>query len=226
MSRFSQHVPGELPAGACWPWQGSRNTYGYGRISEGKRGSCVALMAHRLSWEIHRGAIPDGMNVLHSCDNPPCVNPGHLFLGSQADNVADMVAKGRQQRGAKHAHSKLTDAEAVVMRTAYLAGTTTAELAARFGRTKTGVTYVLRGEGWRHLDDGLQAQLDVMLRSRLSRPGESHPSSKLTEADVREIRQLLGSLRHADIAQRFGISTALVSMINTRKAWAHLPDEE
>ena len=84
---------------ACWPWLGYRNRNGYGHMRVGNN---VRLYAHRVSWELHYGKIPDGMLVCHRCDNPPCVNPLHLFLGSHADNHADRNAKGRQARGERH----------------------------------------------------------------------------------------------------------------------------
>ena len=78
------------PAG-CWEFTGPRANYGYGKVgfADGMRA------AHRISWEHHNGPIPVGMLVLHRCDNPPCVNPEHLWIGTQADNMRDMVAKGR-----------------------------------------------------------------------------------------------------------------------------------
>ena len=92
--RFEDKViRGESPDD-CWDWKGSIGTYGYGRLQAGARGEGV-LGAHRASWLIHNGPIPEGMAVLHRCDNPPCSNPCHLFLGTQAENMYDAIAKDR-----------------------------------------------------------------------------------------------------------------------------------
>lgn len=82
----------------CWNWAGLRNKFGYGRLTSSGKGA-RDLVAHRVSWEFHHGQIPNDLCVLHKCDNPPCVNPDHLFLGTKADNNADKVAKDRQARG-------------------------------------------------------------------------------------------------------------------------------
>lgn len=79
----------------CWPWVAYRHGAGYGRINRGPA-KAGQVFAHRVSWEIHYGSIPDGLYVLHRCDNPPCQNPAHLFVGTTADNMRDKVAKGRQ----------------------------------------------------------------------------------------------------------------------------------
>src|SRR6185295_12854167 len=81
----------------CWPMHGA-NFEGYPTMSIRRR----SKRANRVSWEIHKGPIPSGLWVLHKCDNPPCVNPNHLWLGTPQDNIADMVAKNRQARGSTH----------------------------------------------------------------------------------------------------------------------------
>lgn len=87
----------------CWLWKGNRNRQGYGRT--GVHGKYIAI--HRYAFERFRHRIPAGMSVLHRCDNPPCCNPAHLFLGTLADNRRDCVAKGRQARGNSHmSHTK------------------------------------------------------------------------------------------------------------------------
>lgn len=89
--RFFTKVIKHHGADACWEWIASKDVGGYGHL--GRNGRVVS--AHRLSWEIKYGPIPAGMNVLHHCDNPACVRPDHLFLGTHSDNMRDMCAKGR-----------------------------------------------------------------------------------------------------------------------------------
>ncbi len=92
--RFWKHVH---KTDSCWLWTASVNDKGYGQLFVGVGKS--PLRAHRVSWELHRGLIPIGLLVLHHCDNPPCVRPDHLFLGTYKDSTQDMISKGRQ-RGA------------------------------------------------------------------------------------------------------------------------------
>jgi hypothetical protein len=75
----------------CWPWTGYTNTRGYGVIRINRR----TVLAHRIAYQVERGPIPDGLFVCHHCDNPPCCNPAHLFLGTQTENMRDMISKGR-----------------------------------------------------------------------------------------------------------------------------------
>ncbi len=108
----------------CWLWTGFCNQDGYGTIQRGKRPS-YPLFVHRVSWEIYKGPIPDGLNVLHNCpggDNPRCCNPSHLFLGTQLDNVRDMYNKGRdnKSKGENQHSSKLTEKQVLEIRSKYI----------------------------------------------------------------------------------------------------------
>jgi len=94
LREFMHHLPKFSGKGACWEWKKYRNPKGYGVI-------CFDLMkfpVHRMSFEHFKGMIPKGMVVMHTCDNPPCFNPEHLYLGSHADNMHDMKVKGRARR--------------------------------------------------------------------------------------------------------------------------------
>ena len=104
--RFERHVD---RSGDCWLWTGSMNQAGYGQMRVGRRGRIFSV--HRLSYEWKNGPIPDGLCVCHKCDNPSCVNPDHLFLGTYRDNTQDMIRKGRHSKSrAPHTRvRKLTD---------------------------------------------------------------------------------------------------------------------
>lgn len=104
--RFSKKVEC-IPFSGCWVWMGFDMRDGYGGLNV----NGTPKLAHRISWKLHRGEIPSGMCVLHRCDVACCVNPDHLFLGTQQENIADKVAKNRQAKGERHGMSKLSDAD-------------------------------------------------------------------------------------------------------------------
>ena len=120
----------------CWLWTVAANG-GYGHLKRaGKR-----LLAHRVSWEIHNGAIPDGLWVLHRCDNPPCVNPAHLFLGTPGDNVLDCVSKGRAR---KKGRGVMSDSELAIISAAMERGEGKLKIARALGRTRTAIVAACR----------------------------------------------------------------------------------
>ena len=130
---------------SCWLWSGGTVGRGYGSIMLPDQSTGTA---HRVSYEIHYGEIPDGMNVLHKCDNPPCVNPKHLFLGTHADNSLDMTDKNRQANGESCGLSKLTESDIKYIRESDL---TQKELAKEFGVTQANISEIKRGRTWRHV---------------------------------------------------------------------------
>jgi hypothetical protein len=152
LERFTKRYEVDVET-ACWNWTGASMVRGYGVIRIGRRNEG----AHRASWLIHRGEIPSGAFVCHRCDNPRCVNPEHLFLGTSADNVADMDTKGRRRtvlprlHGEQHPTSKLTEEAVLAIVTEGRAGVTMTSLAFRFGISEAQVRRILTGEHWSHL---------------------------------------------------------------------------
>ncbi len=145
---------------ACWIWTGARTSQGYGNL----RRNGQSLGAHRLSWTLTVGPIPDGMSVLHHCDNPSCVNPNHLFIGTHLDNMRDAVSKGRfkpwnataseeelkklSQPRERNGRAKLTSDQINDIRRLYSAGETQVALAAHFGIARTQIGRIVRREQW------------------------------------------------------------------------------
>jgi hypothetical protein len=136
---------------SCWEWVGNKGRFGYGRIQEfGVSGKTV--QAHRLSYQMHVGPIPDGLFVMHKCDNPSCVNPGHLQLGTPRDNTQDMIAKGRKRVvapvGEGNGKSKLTAELAKYIKSSL---STNAELARELNLSPNCIRGVRTGRTWKHV---------------------------------------------------------------------------
>jgi hypothetical protein len=135
------------PSG-CLEWTGAKNERGYGIYYK----SGHLLRAHRVAWEMENGAIPAGVIVLHRCDNPPCIDTRHLSLGTQRDNMADMVSKMRAPNGEKSGTHKLSEAEALLIIDALACKTESrAALAARFRVSATCIQAIATGKSWKHL---------------------------------------------------------------------------
>lgn len=154
-------------SGDCWTWQRYRCRKGYGIVRiEGQ-----LQKAHRVAWMMTRGPIPDGMQICHHCDNPPCVRPDHLFLGSQSDNSKDMGSKGRhwlqkqperslfvrqptiKPRGTQNRHAKLTDEQVREIRKVHTEKRVSRRQIARmFNVSETTVRRVVNRELWKHVE--------------------------------------------------------------------------
>ena len=129
----------------CWEWTGSKSLYGYGAILLA-RGHLVS--AHRASWILYKGPIPDKLCVLHKCDNPPCVNPEHLFLGTRAENNRDKAEKMRSNLGERSPLAKLTNAQAVEIFALRDTSLSQQEVGDRFGVSKTAIRHIWSGHRW------------------------------------------------------------------------------
>jgi len=125
----------------CWIWTASRDPSSYGRFTV----NAVPQLAHRVSYELAYGPLPVGQLALHKCDNPPCVNPTHLFAGTNQDNMDDMYSKGRQASGERHGLARLSDESAEAVRVRYAdGGVTYGQLAAEYGVSKDVIGYAVR----------------------------------------------------------------------------------
>ncbi len=169
MERFMDKVTIE-PNSGCWLWMTALNRWGYGVFYLDP----ARIQAHRASWLLHRGPIPDGLCVLHHCDNPPCVNPNHLFLGTHSDNAKDRNTKGRAggARGVLNSHAKLTMDDVSDIRRRSAQGESGGDLARAFGVTACTVHSIVNGKTWRTAllgtcpAPGTAGGWDAMSRSR------------------------------------------------------------
>jgi hypothetical protein len=161
---------------SCHEWTACKNPAGYGLFNFGGQG--MAVLAHRFAWEISNGDIPDGMLVCHKCDNPSCVNPEHLFIGSHKDNMRDCVNKGRfvcnlktkghksfgknngthtkpdsRVCGIKNGNSKFIDSDILKIKKLYKSGVSTREIAAIYRVGKSTIWNIVSGNGWKHVQE-------------------------------------------------------------------------
>ena len=134
-------------SGECWEWGGSRNDKGYGRMQINKK----VYKAHRLSFFLHYGKDPGKFLVLHKCDNPSCVRPDHLSLGTNSDNMKDMTSKNRQRKGEGIPWSKLKKNDVKDILILHSKGKTHREIAKKYNVSEGNVRKILRGDSWSHV---------------------------------------------------------------------------
>ena len=199
LQTFMAKVVDDVETG-CWLWMGWRNQKGYGQVwVNGKSAG-----AHRVSWSLHNGPIPEGLCVCHTCDNPPCVNPAHLWVGTNAENHEDKVAKKRHGYGETHSKAKLTERDVLDIRASRESDVA---LARRYGVTHQAVASARSGEHWKHIPQ--------------KRSFPPIPHRKLTEESVRAIRS--STKTDQAWADSLGVSRQTVSDARTGRCWSHVP---
>lgn len=147
---FLQHVVKLVGKRACWQWKGSRDNLGYGMFGFNGR----TWRAHRLAWVLFNSSISPGLCILHKCDNPSCVNPKHLWMGTVGDNNRDRALKGRSKPrfGSLHGRAKLTEEQVLEIRSAYgKPGATSVDLAHAYGVSGTQILTIVHHKAWRHV---------------------------------------------------------------------------
>jgi len=147
-NRFKLKI--EVQKDGCWKWLGYKNKSGYGSFY-----ALGETLAHRFSYRFYVGDIPKGLMVCHTCDNPSCVNPKHLWVGTSSDNQQDCVNKGRARRnspvGSKNGLSKLTEANIIRIRGLKEKGWSQKKIAEEYAIHQTNIHYILSGKTWSHV---------------------------------------------------------------------------
>ena len=152
LERFWSKVDGSGGTDACWPWTGCLDSWGYGQFRVEGENVITSKFVFKTENE-----LPPGLNVLHTCDNPPCCNPGHLYAGTHKQNVEDRVMRGRQARGERGGLAKLTDLQVLEARLRYRPKHPVhgcAAMAKEFGVSNVTLHLAITGKQWAHLAGG------------------------------------------------------------------------
>lgn len=147
---FERYVKIAAPEG-CWEWSGARDRDGYG-ICGNRSGSEGERRAHRFSYELHFGPITEGFIICHRCDNPPCCNPAHLYLGTDADNATDRKDRLGYPLGCKNSNAKLTESTVGEIKAALRSGMSGYRLAKQFGVSERAINFIRHGRTWKHVE--------------------------------------------------------------------------
>jgi hypothetical protein len=209
--RFNRQVK---KTDTCWLWAGATDRDGYGKF-RGDVGGIVYNRAHRFSWAFHTGEIlPPGTMICHRCDNPRCVNPGHLFTGTARDNMLDMISKGRRNTpsGENAPQAKLTTKQ---VKQIIRDPRPYAQIAADYGVAATTIGSIKQRVSWAALKAGPVARAE-----RIGMRGERNYQARFTDADIRHIRSTDESGK--ELAARFGVTPGAICNIRKRRTWAHV----
>lgn len=157
--RLWERVDTSSSPGGCWLWTGATISGRYGQIRRDPVGNDVQgkkTTTHRVAWELTYGVIPPGMHICHRCDTPRCVNPAHLWLGTHADNLADMKAKGRAARGERSGTARLNTKQVQIIKRLLTSGACgVQELSTLAGVSSSTIDAIKHQKIWRHVDAGL-----------------------------------------------------------------------
>ncbi len=198
---------------SCWLWVGYKSPKGYGIIGGSREKG--ATRAHRHIYEVFKGKIPEGLVIRHTCDTPACVNPEHLIVGTQADNVKDCQTRGRVVFGERHHNSKLSNWHAWIIKYLILSGKASLkELAEESGVTVACLSSMAKEKTWKEIPfTGSRKRLKI---------NKGNISHRINATVAKEIKEALrsGGKSQYKIAKEFGVSQAEVSNINTGKAWS------
>ena len=198
------------PNSGCLLWTGHVDVYGYGVLKTGGR----PQKAHRLAWQEVRGPIPEGLCVCHKCDVRSCINPDHLWLGTQAENTHDRQRKGRQRfaHGETHYKSRLTLDDVRAIRAS---SESQRALAKRYGVHFGTINDIIWNRRWKHEDADYQPP-DEGQQFR----GVQQANSKLSPESVRAIRK--STQTHLWLARAFGVSVQTIFTVRKRRTWRHV----
>lgn len=193
----------------CWEYRGTKGRKGHGLFTiSSKSGG-----AHRYAYEYTFGSIPEGKQINHRCDNPPCCNPRHLYVGTQQDNVRDREERNRTSKGSSHTTSKLTDEQVSEIRELYRTGKySTRRLAKMYPVGKSGIHLLVNNETY--VED-----IEPIKRINWAK-GSNNPMSKLNEEKVANIRLLSNSgMTNKELAIRFNMSDETIRNIIIKRTW-------
>lgn len=192
----------------CWEWKGKKDKDGYGRLRVGGR---ITIRTNRAAWIVANGEIPNGKMICHKCDNPCCINPDHLYVGTAKDNATDRRNRGRSnnERGSLRWNSKLTEEQVRQISIDYVPGKDSqTEVAKKYGVSQATISHILRGANWKHV--GVLPNHNMVKTMRKKQ-------SKLGQDEKNEIRVLYQKekISQRELADKFHVSQQTISNIIT-----------